>query len=573
MTKSHWSPTMPHWSPTLPGAAVTKLVLMIAVLATLLPFAARPAAAASATCTGWTDQYRPPQTINVRRTSGPAAGTVQTVDFRRYVEVVMRAEWPGYYPIETLKAGAVAVKQYGWFHTMKYRGKTAGGVCYDVIDTTTDQVYIPEKFTPQASHIRAVDLTWHISVRKIRTDGTTRLFLTGYRSGAFVACGADADGFRIYQHSAFYCGKTPTGKNFKGAGLARKGIQRVYYTNVQVVEPGRHNVLGEGEGDAAVFVPGATEGTFSARLFDGGAVGTPAVSPQNVIEMASAEVVSRTSAPVTDDRRDDLIMLARDEAGALRLDVAVAGPEGYAAPTTWWSSTEAPFTNTGMKLVAGDFDADGRADAGILIARSGRGPVQSDFYLLRSTGSGFAAPELWWTGSFNPAIGVAYAADPTGDGRADLILEMDRGTLGMRYAVVPSRNHGGGLDARVDRLDLASARRASTRTAIGDIDRDGYDDIVLVMPAATGSQIVALRSTGAALEQRVMWQSADDAIERIKIGAADIDYDGRTDVVMYEDLGEGLGTRLRTLLSDGATMTGNFWLDDVALEWSTIEPF
>ena len=145
----------------------------------------------------------PPATIRVLRS---ATKTVQTVDFETYVKVVMAAEWPYSWPIESLRAGAVAVKQYAWYYTMHYRGGTGTGGCYDVSDSTTDQLYKPETYTPAASHIQAVESTWAESITK---NGS--FILTGYRSGSDVACGTDADGSHLYQASARRCaldGKT-----------------------------------------------------------------------------------------------------------------------------------------------------------------------------------------------------------------------------------------------------------------------------------------------------------------------------------------------------------------------------
>ena len=39
------------------------------------------------------------------------------------------------------RAGAVAVKQYAWFHVLKWRGGKYNGDCFDVKDTTADQLY------------------------------------------------------------------------------------------------------------------------------------------------------------------------------------------------------------------------------------------------------------------------------------------------------------------------------------------------------------------------------------------------------------------------------------------------
>src|SRR5512140_1960530 len=89
----------------------------------------RPILAAS--CTGWSSSVNPPTTIRVLRTG---TSSVDVVDFSTYVQKVLAAEYPSTWPTETLRAGAVAVKQYGWYYAMHYRGGTATGGCWDVRD-------------------------------------------------------------------------------------------------------------------------------------------------------------------------------------------------------------------------------------------------------------------------------------------------------------------------------------------------------------------------------------------------------------------------------------------------------
>jgi hypothetical protein len=149
---------------------------------------------------------------------------VEAVDFETYVKVVMPAEWPPAWPIESMRAGAVAIKQYGWYYTMHYRGLTGTGGCADVYDNNNDQVYSPETRTPAASHIQAVETTWAESLIK---NGT--FLFTGYRPGSEVACGADADGFHLYQHSARNCALD---------GKAGEQILNVYYGPGLVIQGG-----------------------------------------------------------------------------------------------------------------------------------------------------------------------------------------------------------------------------------------------------------------------------------------------------------------------------------------------
>ena len=202
-----------------PRVLLAALALAVAVPVSVSAPAASPVQAA--TCTGWTDKVNPPRTIRVLRTKTDdpnVYGRVQTVDFRRYVETVMADEWPSYFPAESLKAAATAVKQYGWYYTMHGRSSyvTSSGACYDVKDSTIDQLYRPEIRSAKAEHKAAVTATWGLSVRR---SGV--FFLTGYRSGSTSAsCGSDATGTRLYAWSVYDCGRD---------GKSRREIQRIYY--------------------------------------------------------------------------------------------------------------------------------------------------------------------------------------------------------------------------------------------------------------------------------------------------------------------------------------------------------
>ena len=198
------------------------------------PPVAHAAVLPAAVCTGWSSTTTPPPTIRVLRTG---TGVVETVDFQTYVNVVMAAEWPSDWPLEALRAGAVTVKQYAWYYTMHYRGGTGTGGCYDVKDNTIDQVYSPETRTPVASHFYAVGTTWSESLLK---DGA--FILTGYRSGSDVACGADADGYHLWQMSAHYCA---------WAGKTGEDILHIYF------DPGvtLQGVIGPPPSDPSTFHP------------------------------------------------------------------------------------------------------------------------------------------------------------------------------------------------------------------------------------------------------------------------------------------------------------------------------
>jgi hypothetical protein len=109
---------------------------------------------------------------------------------------------PSFYPWETLKAQAVFIEQYGWYYAMHWRGGSGRNGCYDLKDSG-DGWYSPEHHGYTSKQGRAVDVVWGISVRR-----AGHFYATGYRAGAArPRCGADRDGWHLFQHSAFACGR------------------------------------------------------------------------------------------------------------------------------------------------------------------------------------------------------------------------------------------------------------------------------------------------------------------------------------------------------------------------------
>jgi hypothetical protein len=155
-------------------------------------------------CSRWTSTVRPPDYIRVYRNH---SRRIVRVSFRRYVITVMGKEWPSYLPQAVIEAGAVAVKQYAWYHVLSGPRHTRDGRCYDVVDGTSDQLYKPHRARIRADHYRAVDATWHISLLK-----SHKLFMTGYRRGNRRRCGRDATGWKLFALSASRC--AGRGKNF-----------------------------------------------------------------------------------------------------------------------------------------------------------------------------------------------------------------------------------------------------------------------------------------------------------------------------------------------------------------------
>ncbi len=155
----------------------------------------------------------------------------------------MAAEWPPTWPIESLRAGAVAAKQYAWYYTMHYRGGTGTGGCFDVYDNSNDQIYAPEKWTPATSHIQAVESTWSESITR---NGA--FVFTGYKPGSTNVCAADVDGSHLFQHSARGCAL---------AGDSGEQILQIYYGPGLVIQ-----------GEPVTYAPTTYHALTPARILD-----------------------------------------------------------------------------------------------------------------------------------------------------------------------------------------------------------------------------------------------------------------------------------------------------------------
>ena len=179
-----------------------------------------PASAAGA-CGTYDSETAPPPTIRVFRAK---TGAVETVDFRAYVKNVLSREWISSWTTESLRSGALAVKNYGWYQVLHWRGYVnEAGECFDVFDSTRDQVYDPGKPT-YPSMADAVDATWGTLAHK-----SGKIFPTYYNAGiASDPCGANANGWQMFQWGTQACGL---------AGKTAAQIMVIYYAGVVIIAP------------------------------------------------------------------------------------------------------------------------------------------------------------------------------------------------------------------------------------------------------------------------------------------------------------------------------------------------
>ncbi len=198
--------------------SVASVLAAITLSAAVAPMATPMPASAAGECGTYASETAPPPSIRVYRT---ASGAVDTVDFGTYVKNVLSREWISSWTTESLRAGALAVKNYAWYQVIHWRGYLNGaGECFDVFDSTRDQHYDPSRPT-YPTMAAAVDATWGTLAQK-----SGRIFATYYTAGqAYEACGARANGWQMFQWGTQACGMD---------GRSAGEMMAIYYPGVVV---------------------------------------------------------------------------------------------------------------------------------------------------------------------------------------------------------------------------------------------------------------------------------------------------------------------------------------------------
>jgi hypothetical protein len=556
----------------------------IALGAFAVPSGAGPTLAGS-TCTGWTNTLVPPTTIRVYRS---ALGRTVTVPFRSYVETVMASEWGAGNPPAALQAGALAIKQYGWFYARVWRGgRDSAGRCFDVRDNSSDQVYRPSK-RPAAAHLAAIAATWPLSVRR---SGT--FFLTSYRSGPGT-CGAASRNGRLYQRQAADCARR--------LGETAEQILRRFYGTLEWVWRGANDMTGDGRGDVAT-VQAAADGSVTARLLttDRAALAAASVNAATVLDVIppDATLLGRVAADVDGDGRRDLVSLVRGADGVAVLRVMLATGTAFAPAATWWSSAREPqpFDTTTLRLVAGDFNADRRADAALIRVTPGDAP-RTDVLVAISNGRSFGPARVVLSVAEDLSTSRFLVGDTTGDGRADLVIlrpispaVVPPPTDGSVPPALPPAPTGTAVQVAVMSAGMKLGAPATWMTApvppdalkavVGDATRDGRDDLIVAERQADGSALLAVyRSVASASMSRVVYPATPNlplAFDAIRLATADFTGDGIADLIVFRNLGQSAdgtpqGVEIQRYWTTPNGFSRDAWGTDPTLDWATFDP-
>ena len=277
------------------------------------------------------------------------------------------------------------------------------------------------------------------------------------------------------------------------------------------------DVNGDGYGDIAVGAPGYSNGQAGegrVYVYNGSATGPGGAS--RVLEVDSAGAAFGTSVAwagdVNGDGYADMMVGApsftNDDTNEGRVYVYHGGPSGIVGVEAWRREGNAVGALLGGSVAgAGDVNRDGYDD--IIVGAAGI-TGGGAAYVYYGSGSGLALTPAWTGGcgqaGANYGVSVAGAGDINGDGYSDVLVgaNLYDNTLadeGRAYAYYGSAT-GPGASPWVSNGGIAGAYYGFSVAGAGDLNHDGYSEVLVGAPMATITQtnegrILAFRGSSA----------------------------------------------------------------------------
>ncbi|WP_051813741.1 FG-GAP repeat domain-containing protein [Streptomyces sp. NRRL S-340] len=213
-----------------------------------------------------------------------------------------------------------------------------------------------------------------------------------------------------------------------------------------------------------------------------------------------------------------------------------ATADGFEPPVRSWISS-AGFTWAASRLVAGDYNGDGKDDVAVFYdgGQSSDGSYVSSVYTFTSTGTGFRAPTT--------AARAATARTPPSSSPSP--YDGGQSSDGKNTTLVFTlTSNGTAFTATKTWTSPGNFEWAKSRPTSGDYDGDGKDDIAVLYDGGQSSDgknvsmLFTLTSGGGGFISSKVWTSSGGFSWAAALpGSGDCNGDGKDDITVYYDKG------------------------------------
>jgi flavodoxin len=197
---------------------------------------------------------------------------------------------------------------------------------------------------------------------------------------------------------------------------------------------------------------------------------------------------------------------------------------------------------------AGDINDDGYDD--LIVGAWGfdddccSDSLEGKLYVFLGSDTGLeSSPDWTYIGTTNSALGsVVASADVNGDGYSDIIAAASLYTNGsyLEGQVVAFYGSSIGLDSSPDwayESNFAGAKLGTSVARAGDVNADGYDDIIIGAPWEGYGKVYVFHGSSTGLDSSPDWTKTSNASSQENFGfsvnfAGDVNADGYDDIVV-----------------------------------------
>lgn len=277
----------------------------------------------------------------------------------------------------------------------------------------------------------------------------------------------------------------------------------------------------------------------------------------------TSKVTDRTvSGDFDGDGKTDIATMYDYGNGGSRIHVfkSTGGSFSYDNANGWWNSTGYTASRVTGRMVVGDYNGDGKDDIATMYDY---GNQESRMHVFLSTGSSFTYDNAngWWSAKgydANKVTGRMVAGDFNGDGKDDVAAMYDYGNGESRIHVFKSTGKSFNYDDSNGWWNSKgfTATSVTDRIVAGDFNGDGVDDIATMYDYGSGgSKMHVFTSTKSKFTYNYGWWSSTGYTASKVTGrmvAGDFNGDGKDDVATMYDYGNE-ESRIHVFKSTGSS--------------------